>query len=258
MRRWLVFVALLGALLLTGGVRREVGSEERGNRLFRKGQFGGAAQVYRRYLKAAGAPVRLHYNLGTALLGLEPPDAASAELKKTLEGTAPDIAWRGSYNLGFLLLRGALGTVARDTAMSMAVAAVEANKTALRLHPQTDDARWNLAVAQRTVDSLAWLALIGEQEAPSDTLLPPDQMESEVEVLSMAGPGGNLGGAGNYSRGEKEAMARSGMQGPLSAQDAAAILTNYDQTPEHVLQRIFIVASPNRWGGAGIRDRQAW
>ena len=95
----LVATILLASFLLW----RDHHSLERGNRLYRAGDSWGAAEVYRGSEKAGDGLPPVEYNLGTALLQID-PDSAQAHLLRVAEGEDRTTAQRALYNLGYRFL----------------------------------------------------------------------------------------------------------------------------------------------------------
>jgi hypothetical protein len=145
-------VLCVAGLLLAGVLERR--SMQRANRLHRGGDEQAAARAY-----AELAPEReraddaLHYNFGTALLELGSP-ATAAELGRASETDRPALRVRALYNLGLWHLLRARVVVSADSVRSYAMASADASKEALRIEPGRYDARWNLALAQRMLDSI--------------------------------------------------------------------------------------------------------
>jgi len=151
-RRTAPFMLLaIAGLVVSLGVER--GSVERANRLHRAGEIPTAASIYETRIDGDSTDSRAHYNLGTALLGVGVSSAA-AELTAGTEAEEADLRVRSFYNLGLWNLEQAVETESADSARLFAMASVEAGKNALRLSPGRPDARWNLALAQRMLDSI--------------------------------------------------------------------------------------------------------
>ena len=151
-RRTAPFLLLAAAgLAVSWAVER--GSVERANRLHRAGELPSAADIYQARIEGDSADLAAHYNLGTSLLGVGVSGAAS-ELATGAEAENVEVRVRSLYNLGLFNLERASATEAADSARMFALASVEAGKSALRLSPGRFDARWNLAMAQRMLDSI--------------------------------------------------------------------------------------------------------
>ena len=142
---------LVAGLLVAVLLRQDRSSLERANRLYRAGEVQAAVQLYRARAEARNATTTASYNLGTALL---PSDAVAAEhhLRRAVQGVDSLTRQRGYYNLGYRFLIGVEEWFRPDSAMSLLAAAIRSNRAALRLDPAYEDARWNLALAQRMLD----------------------------------------------------------------------------------------------------------
>lgn len=134
-------------------LRQHDRSVEHGNRLYHLGDSEGAAAIYEP-ASDRGADDAL-YNLGTALLDFD-FDSAGVVLSEATDTDDPAKAQKAYYNLGYALV--STGIVPRpvtpDSAQAVLRRAVEVGRMALRLDPTDDDARWNLALAQRALDAM--------------------------------------------------------------------------------------------------------
>lgn len=153
-RRWIVGAAVAAALLLPVLVWQELGSVERGNRMYRGGDAPSAAELYRR---AVGGDtlgdVAATFNLGTSLLFLE-ADSAKAILRRVAAAEDRTTAQRGHYNLGFGQLMASETPSAPDSVIPELRAAARSFRQALRLDPHDQAARWNLALTIRRLEAL--------------------------------------------------------------------------------------------------------
>jgi hypothetical protein len=213
-----LLVGLCGAGLALA-IAGERASVERANRLHREGELVTAATLYRERVIADTAAARLRYNLGTTLLVLGSP-AAEPELARASRADDADLRGRALYNLGAWNLDRALDAAAPDSVREYAASAVEANKEALRLRPGRPDARWNLALAQRMLDSIdsadgrAGTESV-DGSAESDQLVLSDELREFEDATDVS----------NAPRqGADEAPADSEDAGPLSLVEAAQIL----------------------------------
>jgi hypothetical protein len=141
-------------------------SLERGNHLYREGQTEGAAAIYRARLDAETGHAASAYNLGTALMTLGSPEA-EGYLRTASEAADRAAAQRGHYNLARLFLARAVAAEAPELAVPLLEVAVGSGRSALRLDPLDDDARWNLMLAQHLLDSLS-REVDGEEVADDD------------------------------------------------------------------------------------------
>ena len=269
-RARLVVTAALAAAF-TAVVVAERASEERANRLHRRGDWSTAARIYRARLQeetavapgdvAAELPAapedatpdtgpaavpppapHLHYNLGTTLLELANAPDARARLSRG--AAAPDdelrsLAW---YNLGVASLRAAIAAPGSDSALVHVVAAMEENRNALRLSPGREEAAWNLAFARRMLDSLDTGARRGVQagEAFSDAELTGDDTRAEGESGEIMAPPGMLG--------EEETVVDLEGGEALSPAEAAAILAAIRLDGELITRKLLGLASRSLWG----------
>jgi hypothetical protein len=94
------------------------------------------------------------YNLGTALVDLGNAEEAELHLRHAADGAQLDTRQRAMYNLGHLYLTRALESSDPSALIPLLTEAIASNRVALLLDPGDEDARWNLALAQRTLDSL--------------------------------------------------------------------------------------------------------
>ena len=269
-RTRLVVTAVLAAAL-TAVVVAERTSEERANRLHRRGDWSTAARIYRARLQEetpvapgdvaaefpaapedaapdtgpAALPPRaphLHYNLGTTLLELANSPDARARLSRG--AAAPDdelrsLAW---YNLGGASLRAVIAAPGSDSALVHVVAAMEENRNALRLSPGREEAAWNLALARRMLDSLDTGARRGVQagEAFSDAELTGDDTRAEGESGEIMAPPGMLG--------EEETVVDLEGEEALSLAEAATILNGIRLDGELITRKLLGLASRSLWG----------
>lgn len=270
-RTRLVVTAALAAAL-TAVVVAERASEERANRLHRRGDWSTAARIYRARLQeetavapgdaAAESPAapenpasdtgpapsatppapHLHYNLGTTLLELANAPDARARLSRGAAGPDDELRSLAWYNLGVASLRAAIAAPSSDSALVHVVAAMEENRNALRLSPGREEAAWNLAFARRMLDSLDTGARRGVQagEAFSDAELTGDDTRAEGESGEIMAPPGMLG--------EEETIVDLEGGEALSPAEAAAILAAIRLDGELITRKLLGLASRSLWG----------
>ncbi len=152
-RRWALGALAVMTLVVPFLLWQDYRSLERGNRLFRADDPPAAAEVYQGSLGEGDGLPTAQYNLGTALLQID-PDSAEAHLRRASEGEDRAAAQRGFYNLGYRFLTAIPGPLEPDATALALIGAVESNRAALRLDPTDESARWNLALAQRRIDAL--------------------------------------------------------------------------------------------------------
>ena len=250
-------VALAAAL--TAVVLAERASEERANRLHRRGDWSTAARIYGARLQeevpaapgapdaetsAAAAPTspQLHYNLGTTLLELADAPAARARLSRGAASPDDELRSLAWYNLGVGSLRAATAATRSDSALVHVVAAIEENRNALRLSPGREEAAWNLAFARRMLDSLDAGNRRGvlAGEAFTDAELTGDNTRAEGESGEVMAPPGMLG--------EEETVVDLAGEEVLSLAEAAAILNGIRLDGELITRKLLGLASRSLWG----------
>ncbi len=239
--------ATVGAFAMAGvlyAMAVERGSVERGNRLHRNDVFPEAAGLYRSRTDPEAPQGELRYNLGTALLEL---GSSGAERELALGVADADEGVRGLalYNLGVSRLLRAIAAEGGDSMRIHASVSVEANRSTLRLDPEQPDAKWNLAVGQRMLDSLdaadrrqgrSTAEELGESEDP---LRADNTIEIEEDATSIGA---------EPLEGEDEALAELLDAGPLSLAEAIAILEATELNGSVILGKLLALESRVRWG----------
>jgi hypothetical protein len=171
----------------------ERASVERANRLHRAGELPEAAAIYSEGVDRDSADARLRYNLGTTLLRVGVSSAAT-ELEAGAVSADVDVRVRSLYNLGLWNLTRAAEAESADSAHAFALASIDAGKEVLRLSPGRSDARWNLAIAQRMLDSIeAQDGRAGEESVegsaePDELVRSPDDRVLQAESPVGEGP----------------------------------------------------------------------
>jgi Ca-activated chloride channel homolog len=211
-RPWLL---LLMVVLTTGAV---FGGLERGNRLYRAGQYAEAVEAYRSALGTrADGPV-LRYNLGTALLQLGNFAEAEEHLRGALDRVDPQQRGLVHYNLGQRFLRDARASEDPAAAAALYDAAVESYRQALRLQPRDMDAKWNYELALRERDEQ-------ESSGSGDDEEDPDQDPQE---------GGEGAGAGSPGR-DRKPEAGAGDHAPMTQEQAERLLSAIEEEERQLL-----------------------
>jgi hypothetical protein len=185
-RALVLVVSLAAAGVAWSSASRYRASLERANRLYHEGRPQDAAVLYRARVESELPEGPVAYNLGTALLALDSPEAEEY-LRFATELYDSAAMQRAYYNLGRLFLTRAGAAVAPELAITQLTGAVNNGRLALRLDPGDDDARWNLALAQSMLESLA------DQVPPQDTAFTQESDRSEgglviPEIARRTGP----------------------------------------------------------------------
>ena len=109
-----------------------------GNRQYRQGNFADAEVSYRKALDANERNAQAIYNLGNALFAQNKDSAAVEQYEKAVKTESNTLRKAKSYhNMGVICQRN-----------RMFGEAIEAYKNALRLNPQDDETRYNLALCK--------------------------------------------------------------------------------------------------------------
>jgi hypothetical protein len=243
-------VCAVGASLSWSAERSSV---ERANRLHRAGAYEAAAGLYRAGTERRAADPLLRYNLGTTLAEADDP-AARAELARALSAASRDIRARAQYNTGLLHLEEALGAGAPDSVRTQAEAAVEANAATLRLLPDNDDAKWNLAMSLRLLDS------IDAMERRSGRELTEGAMEADVVTRSVNVPDAaeDEFAEDPPAEGEQESVVLGTDESPLSLDEAEDILGRTHLDPTDLIGKLLALESRSRWGQRLRRGVLRW
>ena len=236
-----IALALSGLLFVTASER---GSVERGNRLHRNGALPKAAAIYRALTEAEAPRPDLRYNLGTTLLELG-SSTAEAELVIGTQSADENVRSRALYNIGVFRLYRAVAAEDGDSMRVHATVSVEANRSTLRINPEQPAAKWNLAMAQRMLDSLdaanrrQGMSSADEAGPSNDRLRADNTIEVEEESTSIGAP---------PLDGEDEALAQLLDVGPLSMADAIEILEATGLDASVILGKLLALESRVRWG----------
>ncbi len=219
-----IMVGVLSLIGLAAVVALDRRTEEHANRVQRRGDVEEAARLYGTRIasartSSASVPSRLAYNFGTSLLDLGSP-WAEAELAGAAADPDSTLSVRARYNLGRWHLLRARESRAADSVRVHASMSVAANKEALRLEPGRSDARWNLALAQRMLDSVN--AEGGASSGESSDGASDSEEQVRSEDLREFENGAEVADAPR--EGSDEALAQGEQSPPLSALEAAGIL----------------------------------
>lgn len=212
----LLLLSLTGLLV---SFTAEQQSVQHANRLHRDGELAEAAGIYADHVEGDPTDLSVRYNLGTTLLRVGLSSAAE-ELSAAAESSDPEVRIRGLYNLGLWNLVQANETGSTDSARVYTLASVDASKGALRLSPGRADARWNLAMAQRMLDSIE--SSDGRAGTESvDGVAEADELvrTDETRDLQDESPMGD-----GPQEGDDETLAESDLAEPLTILEADDIL----------------------------------
>ena len=206
----LASILLLAVLVPLGDLVREwVGADPAAEaaRLYRARRYAEAAAMYRQALAKGEATPFERLGLGTALLRLEKWDEARATLERAADGgeagAGAELRLRAHYNAGNAdlepVFRGAVTHDQREPRLRRAVARY---RRALLLAPGDRDAKWNLELAQRLLDTQVGGGAGSEGEAGGGG----DEGESESPDTGGAdeGPAAPAGASRGVARQQAE------------------------------------------------------
>ncbi|MQA90345.1 MAG: hypothetical protein GEU90_08920 [Gemmatimonas sp.] len=234
-------------------------SIERGNRLFREGMESTAGEVYRNVVEGGRRPEVARFNLGTALLD-EDPQEADNQLQQASASRDTTVARRGSYNLGYARLTRVDASLSPDSALTLLQGSVAASRAALRFDVDDPDARWNLALAQRMIDSLTFNYRLQDREQLSgqdETRLEDQALTRSNEGVGESGlepedppPSQSFGERRGAALGAREAWA-SQDPGPINDESARQLISNLDDDPEQLVRGLLWAHRPDvEWWNA--------
>lgn len=240
--RSVVAAVAISGLLFTWAAER--GSPQRANRLHREGALSEAAAIYARHVTEGDVDPSLRYNLGTSLLGLG-SSGARAELEAVATAdVVPELRASALYNHGVSSLRRALGE-ADDSTRWYAAAAVAANRGALRLRPDHADTKWNLAIAQRMLDS------IDAEDRRSGRELDEGAVEADLVVRSQNARDVEADDELPEEaprEGEEETRVEVPGEGSLSLTEAEEILGTSHLDARLIVQKLLVLEGRSAWG----------
>lgn len=264
-RRRTIGAALLAVLAAALLLVRDRGSLERGNRVFRAGDPAAAAHIYGRSARPGGNEQAL-YNLGTALLAVD-VDSADAVLRAATEARDRTTAQKSFYNLGYRLLMSA--DLDPDSTPAVLTRAIASNRAALRLDPSDQDARWNLALAQRRLDALTPPGEDTGRESSDDS---DDEMamndpslarsdkppEKEANVPEDPKPADSPGERRGPQEGARETWATQD-PGPMTRAEALTLLGRVQDDPAALVRGIMWSRRPDvAWWSGQISPGGRW
>ena len=237
-----VMALTLAGLVFTWTNERK--SVERANRLHRNGDLPQAAAVYQNRIDSDSLRLDLRYNLGTSLLGLGSA-RAEEELTRGVESNDDQVTKLALYNLGVSRLLRAVSAEHVDSMRVHARASVQANRNTLRLSPDQADAKWNLSMAQRLLDSIDAAnrrAGRATAEGPAD----PDELVPAENMLEGEEEDPRQGFA--PLEGDDESLAELSEEAPLPFAEAAEILGATRLDGAAIMRKLLALESRTRWG----------
>ena len=204
-------------------------SEERGNRLYRRGATAQAIEQYLRHADRVEADAQLGYNLGTAWLTGGSASEAEAFLTAGRASGDPELRHRAAYNFGYLQLTQGMTLSDPVMATQLVGEAVLAFQSALRADPASQDARWNLGVALWKLDSLSAAAPGTRRGIPTraDAQGLDERDDAQNVVLGESGESTLESGADPAAR-EAALQQGGGVQETLAAAGDAGIRTPFE------------------------------
>lgn len=220
---------------------QERGSLERANRLARGGEVESAVTLYEQRALATPSDTELRYNLGTTLIELDSA-TAEVELARATAGGPREVQGRAQYNIGLVRLRRALDVADPDSVRSDAAAAIAANRLALRLRPGDADAKWNLAMAVRLLDSIDAFQRRSGREL-TDGAVEADVVTRSVNVPD---PEEDERAEDPPAEGEEETAAVATEEGALSLEEAEEILGTSHLDPTEMLRKLLAIEGRGR------------
>ena len=228
----------------THGYANERQSVEHANRLHRSGDLPKAAAVYQSRIDLDSLRLDLRYNLGTSLLELGSA-GAEEELALGVESNDDEVTKLALYNLGVSRLLRAVSAEHVDSMRVHARASVQANRNTLRLSPDQADAKWNLSMAQRLLDSIDAAnrragRVTAEGPANPDELVPAENMLEGEEEDPRQGFA--------PLEGDDESLAELSEEAPLPFAEAAEILGATRLDGAAIMRKLLALESRARWG----------
>ena len=120
-----------------------------GNRAFCAGRFDQAEVYYRKALVQSPNNARAYFNLGDTYLAKKNPNAAMLQFKQAIRFEKnPQIKSMAYHNMGYINQKTALNAPIMQR-QQLLQQAIDNYKNALRLNPNSEHSRYNLALCQR-------------------------------------------------------------------------------------------------------------
>ena len=241
LRVTVIYLTLSGLIFTWANERKSV---ERANRLHRSGDLPKAAAVYQSRIDLDSLRLDLRYNLGTSLLELGSA-GAEEELALGVESNDDEVTKLALYNLGVSRLLRAVSAEHVDSMRVHARASVQANRNTLRLSPDQADAKWNLSMAQRLLDSID-AANRRAGRATAEGPVDPDELVPAENMLEGEEEDPRQGFA--PLEGDDESLAELSEEAPLPFAEAAEILGATRLDGAAIMRKLLALESRTRWG----------
>ena len=241
LRVTVISLTLAGLIFTWANERKSV---ERANRLHRSGDLPQAAAVYQSRIDSDSLRLDLRYNLGTSLLKLGSA-RAEEELALGVESNDNEVTKLALYNLGVSRLLRAVSAEHVDSMRVHARASVQANRNTLRLSPDQADAKWNLSMAQRLLDSID-AANRRAGRATAEGPVDPDELVPAENMLEGEEEDPRQGFA--PLEGDDESLAELSEEAPLPFAEAAEILGATRLDGAAIMRKLLALESRTRWG----------
>lgn len=174
MGRYLLFIGFfIPALSIAQSEARALGAD--GNKLYGQDLFANAEQAYLDALTLEPEDFRTNYNLGNAYYRQEKYEDAARQFNRGVELAGTDQErFDANHNLGNALLE-------QDKYKE----SIEAYKNALRINPDDEETRYNLAYAQQKMDDSGEDQNDSEDENDSQDEQQPENQLSEDDARRL-------------------------------------------------------------------------
>lgn len=169
--KYLLISLMLGLIPISVSAQKEVRKNIRqGNKEYKAQKFSDAAAFYDKAIEGNPTSQEANYNLGNTLYNQKEWDKAIEYYNNfnSLEQEDPLNVSSGMHNIGNAMLR---KKELND--------AMEAYKMALRLNPQDEETRYNLAVVQKMIQDEEQQQDDGEDDQEQQQQEQPDQQEQQ-------------------------------------------------------------------------------
>jgi|TARA_B100000508_G_scaffold136599_1_gene129817 hypothetical protein len=170
---------------------------------------------------------------------------AEEELALGVESNDNEVTKLALYNLGVSRLLRAVSAEHVDSMIIHARASVQANRNTLRLSPDQADAKWNLSMAQRLLDSID-AANRRAGRATAEGPVDPDELVPAENMLEGEEEDPRQGFA--PLEGDDESLAELSEEAPLPFAEAAEILGATRLDGAAIMRKLLALESRTRWG----------